>query len=266
MFHALVSGRVDGAGIGFEVEMLDIEALNQRALAEASSPPLPITKVSAGVLGSLSRSYVVLGAGAAMGRGVGPLVVARPDRGIESLADLVGKRIAVPGLRTTACRLLEMFAPGAFIATPLRFDGIVAAVSSGEFDAGLIIHESRFTYAQQGLLAVADMGQLWERETDLPLPLGVIVAQRELGAPRLQALERGIAQSVQYARRDPAASADYVRQHAQEMSPAVCQQHIDLYVNEFSIEMGAEGRRAIDLLLAQSAVSQGRPAPSSWFG
>lgn len=253
MFHALVSGVVRVPGVEFQVAMDDIEGLNRRALGETSAPRLPVTKVSASALAFLVEDYVVLRAGAALGRGVGPLVVARADSGIQSLAELSGKHIAVPGLRTTAYLLLSLFAPRDLRVTPMRFDQIMPRVAAGEFDAGLIIHESRFTYGQHGLGMVADVGELWERDTGLPLPLGLIVARRELGVQRVTAIEQTIAASVKYAFENRDASAGYVREHAQEMSPEVCRQHIELYVNQHSLDIGEDGRKAVDTLLLRGA-------------
>lgn len=253
MFHALVHGLVSVPGLSFAVHMADIEALNRRALGESSAPRLPVSKVSASALAFAAEDYAVLRAGAALGRGVGPLVVARPEQGLTSLADLAGKHIAVPGLRTTAYLLLSLFAPMDLRVTAVRFDQIMPRVAAGEFDAGLIIHESRFTYPNHGLACVADVGVLWERETELPLPLGLIIARRELGQPLLRELERAISDSVRYAMAHPEASRDYVREHAQELSEEVCRQHIELYVNAHSIDIGDQGMRAVEVLLARGA-------------
>ena len=253
MFHALTHDIVRVPSVRFSVFMDDIEALNRRALGESSAPRLPISKVSASLSSYLLDDYVILRAGAALGRGVGPLVVAKPDRGFSSLADLAGKHVAVPGLRTTAYLLLSLYAPAGLRITPVRFDRIMPRVADGEFDAGLIIHESRFTFAQHGLAQVADVGALWEQQTELPLPLGVIVARRDLGQPLLRELERAIGDSVRYAFAHPEESREYIREHAQEMSEEVCRQHIDLYVNPYSIELGAQGTTAIEHLLQRGA-------------
>lgn len=253
MFHALVHGLVRIPHVNLKVHMADIEALNRRALGESSAPSLPITKVSASALAFLSDQYVALRAGAALGRGVGPLVVARPGSGFQSLSDLAGKHVAVPGLRTTAYLLLGLFAPQGLRVTPLRFDQIMPRVAAGEFDAGLIIHESRFTYPEYGLVSLADVGALWEASTELPLPLGVIAAKRDLGPALLSEIERGIADSVRFAFAHPEESRAYVREHAQEMSQEVCDSHIALYVNQHSIEMGEQGAQALETLLRRGA-------------
>lgn len=253
MFHALVHGLVSVPGTQFSVQMADIEALNRRALGEASAPRLPVTKMSASALSFVADDYVVLRSGAALGRGVGPLVVARPEQGFKSLADLSGKHIAVPGLRTTAYLLLSLFAPADLRVTQLRFEQIMPRVASGEFDAGLIIHESRFTYQNHGLVSLADVGSLWERETELPLPLGVIAAKRDLGAACIKEIEAALADSVRYAFAHPEESKSYIRAHSQELSEDVCKQHIELYVNSFSADIGDQGKRALEVLLTRGA-------------
>jgi 1,4-dihydroxy-6-naphthoate synthase len=253
MFHALVHDQVRIPQVTLQVHMDDIEALNRRALGESSAPSLPISKISASALSFVADDYVLLRAGAALGRGVGPLVVARPEQGFRSLKDLAGKHVAVPGLRTTAYLLLSLFAPPGMRITPLRFDQIMPRVASGDFDAGLIIHESRFTFGEHGLVQLADVGALWEADTELPLPLGVIVARRDLGVPLLREIERGISDSVRYAFAHPDESRPYIKAHAQEMSEEVCQKHIALYVNQHSVEMGEQGEQAVETLLARGA-------------
>jgi 1,4-dihydroxy-6-naphthoate synthase len=267
MFHALMHGLVQAPGLSFNVAMDDIEALNRRALGEASAPRLPVSKVSASTLAFLVDDYAVLRSGAALGRGVGPLVVARPGSGFQSLDDLAGKHIAVPGMRTTAYLLLSLFAPRNLKITALRFDRIMPAVAAGEFDAGLIIHESRFTYGEHGLVSLADVGALWEQSTGYPLPLGLIVARRELGVQTVQAIEKAIGESVRYAFDHPDASADYIREHAQELSAEVCKQHITLYVNQHSLDIGEDGRKAVDLLIARGVEVGLLPKPrrSPWI-
>lgn len=242
MFHGLVHGGAD-PGHAYLPVMLDIEQLNERALGPA---PLPVTKLSVPVLAKALDRYAVLDAGAALGRGVGPLVVARREM---DLSMLEGRSVAIPGELTTAWLLLRIFGPLGMQPVAMRFDRILAAVADGTVDAGLIIHESRFTYQAQGLVAIADLGDLWERDTGLPLPLGLIAALRSVGATQAQAIGEGLARSVRMAFDDPGASAAWVREHAQEMDPEVCRQHIELYVNRHSISIGSEGRRAVLTLL-----------------
>lgn len=253
MFHGLVSGAVSVDSVAFDVVMADIEALNSRA---STDDPLEVTKLSASAFGRLRDRYVALEAGAALGRGCGPLVVrrrARPE--FSTLESLAGRRVAVPGLQTTAMDLLRRFGPP-LEAVPMSFDAIMPAVQQGEFDAGLIIHEGRFTYAEHDLEPVADLGEVWEDSTGAPLPLGVIAVLREhaeLG-PRLEA---GIASSVRAGRANPRSPAEYVAAHAQELDEAVCAQHIELYVNAFSEALGPEGRAAVEALIG--------PDPDPWL-
>ena len=245
VFHALVHGLVPCAGVEFEPWLADVEELNRRAVG---SDPLEVTKLSVGALATAAEGYGVLSAGAALGRGVGPLVVSAAPR---ELADLSRVRIAVPGRRTTAFLLLRLFAPGDVDVVEMRFDRILGAVQRGEVDAGLIIHESRFTFRDAGLVEVADLGRLWEQDTGLPLPLGVIAASRRLGGDVHAQLGAALAESVRFAFAHPEASEGYVAAHSQEMSRAVCDQHIGLYVNDFTVDLGDEGRAAIDAILAR---------------
>jgi 1,4-dihydroxy-6-naphthoate synthase len=246
-FHALVHGLV---AMPFRVRpvLLDIEELNVRA----RSGELDLTKLSFGAIGSLTDRYSMLRSGAALGHGCGPLVVARDA---ISLAEAANGRIAIPGRDTTAFLLLRLFVPGIEHGdlAEVRYDRILSAVETGEVDAGLIIHESRFTYAEHGLERVADLGELWEERTGLPVPLAAICARRDLDDEARAAAERAIRASVEYAFAHPDASRDYVQEHSQEMSEDVCRQHIELYVNEFSIDLGAEGLAAIDALTAAAA-------------
>lgn len=243
-FHALTFGLVD-APFRVRPVLLDIEELNRRAHEGA----FDLTKVSIGALAGVGDRYRLLASGAALGQGVGPLVVTRTPR---TLAEAVRGRVAIPGRETTAYRLLRLAAPALGTdgeVVELRYDRILRAVADGEVDAGLVIHESRFTYAEHGLHKAADLGDWWERETGLPVPLAAIGARADLDAATVAAAERAIRASVQHAFDHPDASRDYVRAHAQEMSDAVCAQHIALYVNRHSLDVGADGRRAIERLV-----------------
>lgn len=265
MFHALVSGAVPCPET-FAPWLADIEELNRRALGQGGAPPLPVTKVSAAVLGRVTGRYAVMSAGAALGRGCGPLVLRRrADEGRSDLASLSGATVAIPGEATTANLLLAIFGPDDLERVVMRFDAIMPAVERGEVDVGLVIHESRFTYPDHGLAEIADLGTVWEADTGLPLPLGVIVAERELGA-RAEAVEASLRASIEHAFADRSASAAYVAEHAQEMAPDVCRRHIELYVNEHSVELGDEGRAAIETLLTRGRATGLVPAdaPSPW--
>ncbi|HEY3288266.1 MAG TPA: 1,4-dihydroxy-6-naphthoate synthase [Gemmatimonadaceae bacterium] len=242
-FHAITHGLVD-APFRIEPVLLDIEELNRRAHHGA----LDLTKLSVGAFAAVGNRYRLLRSGAALGHGVGPLVVARTPR---TLADAIRGRLAIPGRETTAFRLLRLAAPGLGDVVELRYDRILRAVETGEVDAGLIIHESRFTYADHGLVKVADLGEWWERETGLPVPLAGICARADLDAETASQAERALRASVQYAFDHPEASRAYVRAHSQEMSDMVCDAHIKLYVNELSLDVGDDGLRAIARLVAE---------------
>jgi 1,4-dihydroxy-6-naphthoate synthase len=267
MFHGLISGDVEvsvaGERVGFRPALADIEALNLRALDPARA--LPISKLSASALAHVCDRYAVLAAGAALGRGCGPLVVGRRSDSFEGLAALAGRSVAIPGEYTTAHLLLRTFfaeaAPGRTLELRvMRFEQIMPAVAAGLVDAGLIIHESRFTYPSHGLVEVADLGLAWERSTGLPLPLGMICAQRSLDPALIDAIEHGLRRSVALAFREPERSRGWIREHAQELDDEVCRQHIALYVNEFSLSLGEEGRAAIDELLRRGRASGFLPA------
>jgi 1,4-dihydroxy-6-naphthoate synthase len=242
MFYPLVHGLVDTAGLTFRERLEDVETLNRLALAGE----LDVTKVSYHSLGHIRDRYALLRSGSALGRGCGPLLVARND---IDLANLRGRKIAVPGQYTSALLLLRLLDPRLenFIVMP--FNEIMDAVLTGQADAGLIIHESRFTYQEAGLHKLVDLGEWWEGETGLPIPLGGIVARRSLGAETIAVIERALHAGITYARSHPAEAASYIREHAQEMSDEVCAAHIGLYVNDFSTELGEEGERAIAELL-----------------
>ena len=244
-FHALTHGLVD-APFRIEPVLLDIEELNRRAHTGA----FHLTKLSVGAFSAVGDRYRLLRSGAALGDGVGPLVVTRTPM---SLSEAVRGRVAIPGRETTAFRLLRLAAPMLGDVVELRYDRILAAVRDGEVDAGLIIHESRFTYAEHGLAKAVDLGDWWRQETGLPVPLAGICARTDLDAETVAAAERAIRASVQYAFDHPEASRDYVRANAQEMSESVQAQHIALYVNAFSLDIGDEGQRAIERLVSDGA-------------
>lgn len=239
-FHALVHGLVD-APFTVQPVLLDIEELNRRARVGA----FEITKLSVGAFAGVADRYRLLRSGAALGHGVGPLVVAREAR---PLAEAVGGRIAIPGRDTTAYRLLRLAAPALGEVVELRYDQILGAVARGDVDAGLIIHESRFTYADHGLVQVTDLGDWWEHETSLPVPLAGICVRVDLDRATADAAQAAIRASVAHAFAHPEASRAYVRAHSQEMSDAVCDAHIRLYVNEHSLDIGDEGLSAVSRL------------------
>ena len=251
IFDALVNGRIDTGGLDFTVTLADVEELNRRAF----SGELQLTKLSYHAYAHLRDRYALLDAGSALGRGVGPLLVHRAGGPLPPLD--AGTRVAIPGRYTTANYLLGLAYPAATNRHEVLFSDIEARVLDGTYDAGLLIHENRFTYADRGLARIRDLGAYWESLTDLPIPLGGIAARRDLPEELRHRIGRLLAASVQYAFDHPAASADYVRAHAQEMDPEVVRQHIDLYVNDYTRDLGAEGRRAVDFFLARAAP----PAP-----
>jgi 1,4-dihydroxy-6-naphthoate synthase len=263
-FWGAVHGKVPSAEVRVETGMIaDIEALNRRAIGGAE--PLAITKLSLPALARVTGRYAVLPAGAALGSGCGPLVVRREADGPATLADLRGRRVAIPGRNTTASLLLSLFAPRDCTFVEARFEQVMPLVASGACDAGLVIHEGRFTFGDHGLVAVADLGGHWERATGLPLPLGVVAMRRDLGARLFAAAGDVLRGSVELARRDPGAPRAFVREHAQELDEAVQDRHIALYVNDFTVDLGAEGRAAVDALLQRGRAQGLLPGgPSPW--
>jgi 1,4-dihydroxy-6-naphthoate synthase len=256
MFDAIVHQRIDLEGLAFTILMEDVEALNRRAFAGA----IDVTKLSYHALAHSVGDFALLDAGSALGRGCGPLLIAARDMTTDEVA-AGGVRIAIPGQFTTANFLLSLAFPEARDKTALVFSEIEAAVVEGRFDAGVIIHENRFTYEAKGLEKVIDLGEFWERTTGAPIPLGGIAVKRSLPAEIQQAMNRVMRRSVEYAFAHPDASRGFVRAHAQEMSEAVMRQHIDLYVNEYSVDLGPDGRRAVELLFERAVAAGivGRP-------
>ncbi|PRH76598.1 1,4-dihydroxy-6-naphthoate synthase [Streptomyces solincola] len=252
VFDAWAHGRVPGAP-ALDVRFADIDVTN--GMAERGEHD--VLKVSYAVLPWVLEEYALLPCGGALGRGCGPLVLTRAD-GPATGADLAGKTVAVPSERSTAYLLFRLWAAeqapgGVGRITVLPFHEIMPAVRDGRVDAGLVIHEARFTYQDYGLRRLADMGEHWEATTGLPIPLGAIIARRALGADTLRRLAEAARASVRMAWDDPAASRAYVLEHAQEMDPAVADQHIGLYVNEFTADLGEDGYAAVRALLTRAA-------------
>lgn len=241
-FHALSHGLVPAA---FRVRpiLLDIEELNRRAHDGA----FDLTKVSVGAFAAVGARYRLLRSGAALGHGVGPLVVTRTP---ATLAQAALGPIAIPGRETTAFRLLSLAAPSLGEVVEMRYDRFLGAVSRGDVASGLIIHESRFTYQEHGLVKAADLGDWWGAETGLPVPLAGICARADLPTDLVADAERAIRASVQHAFDHPSDSRAYVRAHSQELSDEVCDAHIRLYVNEHSLDIGDDGLRAIERLVS----------------
>ncbi|MEU3751751.1 1,4-dihydroxy-6-naphthoate synthase [Streptomyces olivoreticuli] len=250
VFDAWAHGRVPGAP-ALDVTFADIDITN--GMAERGE--FDVLKVSYAVLPWVLEEYALLPCGGALGRGCGPLVLTREP---GEAAGLAGKTIAVPSERSTAYLLFRLWAAaevpgGVGEVVVMPFHEIMPAVRDGKVDAGLVIHEARFTYQQYGLSCLADMGQHWESTTGLPIPLGAIIAKRSLGAAMLRELAQAARTSVQMAWDDPEVSRPYVLEHAQEMDPAVADQHIGLYVNEFTAGLGEDGYAAVRGLLTRAA-------------
>jgi len=241
VFHAWAHGLLAGAP-PLDVTFADIDITN----TAAERGDFDVLKVSYAALPWLLDQYALLPSGGALGRGCGPLVLTR-----DGLPSVDGRTVAVPSERSTAYLLFRLWAAG---QRPARIDvvpfaSIMPAVRDGAYDAGLVIHEARFTYPGYGLRSLVDLGEWWESDTGLPIPLGAIIARRSLDAV---ALGRAARESVEYAWADPSASAGYVAAHADEMSPDVQRQHIELYVNEFTRDLGDEGYAAADALLTRA--------------
>ncbi len=243
MFDALVNGRID-TDLHLDTSYFDIEELNRHAM-RAGGLGAPdhegpdVCKVSYAALPCLIDKYTVLECGSALGHGNGPVMVRRPE------TDVI-QRVAIPGLHTTANRLVELFYPDVTDKIPLLFSEIAPAVARGEFDAGVLIHEGRFVYEKLRLELVADLGQVWEREKHLPLPLGAIVVKRNLSDGIKRQIETDLRRSIEYAFAHPEASRSYIKSHAQEMDDSVIDSHIRLFVNEYSVALGDEGHRAVE--------------------
>ncbi len=245
IFHALSHGLIR-APFTLQVRHEDVETLNQLARRAI----LDLTKVSYHAFGHLQEHYCLLRSGGALGRGCGPLVVAKQ---MQNMADLADQLIAIPGELTTANLLLQLHGEGYRCLKILSFEQIMPAVASGDVAAGVIIHESRFTYPDYGLVKLLDLGEWWEEETGHPIPLGGILARRSLGAALIGKVDDAIGRSLDYAWEHPQQAASYITSHAQELDEAVVRRHIELYVNQFSRDLGVEGVAAIEDLFARAA-------------
>lgn len=247
-YHALAQG--DLAAGEFEITpfLSDVEDLNRRAM----TAELELSKLSFHALGHVLEDYWLLTSGAALGRGCGPLVIARPE---HLRADLSLMEVAVPGALTTAHLLLSLYLERPPRVRAMEFSEVMPAVARGDYQAGVIIHEGRFTYPQYGLVEVLDLGAWWESVTGLPIPLGCVAARRDLGRRAARRLQELVRDSVRAARSDPSASRQYVLDNAQEMDPEVVGSHISLYVNEFSENLGETGLAAVREILRRGRIS-----------
>ncbi len=270
MFDAMVHGKIDTEGLEFDVVMEDVETLNQHA----NKSKLDISKISFATFLNLTEKYQLLNSGSALGEGVGPLLICSSEFKVQSSKLLLKDRIeipvskadisnlksqfadlkvAIPGKNTTANFLFSIFFPEAKNKVEMIFSEIEDAVLSGKADAGVIIHENRFTYEQKGLKKVCDLGELWEEETKQPIPLGGIAVRKNFPEEIKQKIDRVMRKSVEYAFAHPDSSYEYVKQHAQEMDESVRRKHIELYVNKYSVDLGEKGKQAIETLFSRAA-------------
>ncbi len=246
IFHAMIHGLVD---VPFEIDlrMADVQELNKMAERGA----LDISKISVGAWPVVAKNYAALDSGAALGFGCGPLLVARENLPVEAFSQAV---LAHPGSMTTACRLIDLHGGFTGQRKEMIFDRIMPAVASGEADCGIIIHEGRFTYGEYGLHKIMDTGEWWETAYKVPLPLGMIVARRELGAEMIAAVSSAIRASLEHANAHPEAGRDFIKTHAQEMADPVIAAHIKTFVNQYSLSLGEDGRKAIEILTGTSCL------------
>ncbi len=241
IFDALVNNKIDTEGIHFAAVLEDVQTLNQWAL----EGKLDITKLSYGVLPLVLQNYALLNSGSALGRGVGPLLIANKNNVNQNVAD---STIAIPGKNTTAHLLFSLAYPNAKNKIFIRYDEIENFVLDNK-GLGVIIHENRFTYQQKGLIRITDLGDYWEQQTGNPIPLGGIVIKKNFPADLHQKVDRLIKKSIEYAFSNYPVLNDYIRSHAQEMSEDVMRKHIDLYVNDYSLDLGQQGKAAVDKLM-----------------
>ena len=257
IFEALIHGR-SPAAFDTNLHIADVEELN----ALARQGRLAVTKLSMAAAAHILDRYVLLNAGAALGRGCGPLVVSRRELSAEERRTA---RIAIPGRMTTANLLLSLAGQFSGPRTEMIFDQVMPTVERGEADLGVIIHEGRFTYADRGLRLVLDLGQWWEQATGMPLPLGVIAARRDLGLETILRVEEAIRQSLLHARAHPEDGRAFIRAHAQEMDETVMASHIATFVNDYSLDLGDDGRKAVEALLEAAAKEAGISLPALPF-
>ena len=241
IFYALAHNLIERRGLQFKIELADVETLNQQARAGV----FDISKLSFAAIGHLLDTYGVLRSGSALGRGCGPLVVARPGFNLNRIDS---KKIAVPGMWTTACMLLGLYLSRKPDVVPMLFDLIMPAVERGDLDFGVIIHEGRFTYKNYGLICLLDLGKWWEEKTSLPIPLGGIAIRRDIAPETARRVESVIRESTLYGFKHRTETDSYIKRYAREMSSAVIRRHIDLYVNEFTVEIGKQGKEAVEAL------------------
>lgn len=241
IFDALVNGKIDTEGLEFEAQLEDIQTLN----ADAAEGKLDITKLSFPALFAQAKQYTILNAGAALGKGVGPLLVSKKTVDVQDFSDC---KIAIPGEATTANFLLRYAFPFAQNKVPMLFSSIEDAVCNGEVDMGVIIHENRFTYQKKGLHKICDLGEIWEQREQVPIPLACIAIKRSFPEDVKKKVDRLIRKSVEYSFARYPELSPYITEHAQAMEEEVMRKHIQLYVNNYSLQVGEEGKAAIQKL------------------
>lgn len=250
IFDALVNQKIDTAGFDFDVILEDVQTLN----TWAANCKLDVTKLSFPALFNNTDKYAILQSGAALGKGVGPLLIARKQIDVAQIDQC---RVAIPGQNTTANFLLSFAFPNLKNKKPMLFSKIEDAVLNGEVDLGVIIHENRFTYQQKGLHKIADLGEVWETRQNSPIPLGCIAIKKDLPQDVQQKVNLLIRTSLEYSFKNYPRVSDYVKQHAQEMNEDVMRKHIELYVNSYTLELGEEGKKAIEKLYRVYAKTDG---------
>ncbi len=256
IFDALVHNKIDTEGMEFNLILADVEELNQLA----TKGEIDITKLSYHAYAYVSQTYKLLDAGSALGNNNGPLLISKHKIYPDEVNDI---SVAIPGKMTTANLLLSIAYPKLANKKEYLFSDIEEVVLSGEMDAGLIIHENRFTYQQKGLRKIIDLGEFWESKTQMPIPLGGIVVNRKLSEETQQTINKLLRKSLEYAYANPASSLGFIKQYAQEMNEEVMHKHIDLYVNDYSLSLGEKGRAAIKCLYDEAKVIDDFPKISN---
>lgn len=256
IFDAMIHNKVDTEGLSFEVSYEDVETLNQKAF----KTELDITKLSYHAYAYLTEKYVLLHSGSALGHGVGPLLICKSEElanmPLTELRQIMSQlKIAIPGKYTTANFLLNMAFPESQNKSEMKFFEIEPALLDGKIDLGVIIHENRFTYQEKGLKKIIDLGEYWEQQTHCPIPLGGIMIRRELDPEIKQKVNRIIRRSVKFAFDNPESGMQFISSHAQEMSEDVIKKHIELYVNNYSVDLGEVGRNAVEIFFDQARKS-----------
>lgn len=254
IFDAIINERIDTLGIKFHPTFLDIDQLNKTAILNTknTNDTPSIIKISAGVLDKISTAHTILTTGGAMGYGNGPLLVSRHKIYSDELHDV---KILIPGIDTTANRMMDRLFPEAQNKEPMLFSQIAEAVMDSQADAGVLIHEGRFTYQNIGLKLISDLGERWQEKVNCPIPLGVIAATKNIDSAQTLLINNLIRQSIQYAITNPSHSHEFTRSHAQELSPEVLSKHISFFVNDFSLNMSNLGKQAIKELIGEHSYS-----------